>query len=67
MSLIDWSRGQFALTAIYHWIFVPLTLGLSFAKPCVGFQPPPPKQTLEYKKKGCRCNPCCTSLNSFAD
>ena len=27
-SLIDWSRAQFALTAIYHWIFVPLTLGL---------------------------------------
>ena len=30
ISLIDWSRAQFALTAIYHWIFVPLTLGLSF-------------------------------------
>lgn len=29
-ALIDWSRAQFALTAIYHWIFVPLTLGLSF-------------------------------------
>jgi cytochrome d ubiquinol oxidase subunit I len=28
--LIDWSRGQFALTAMYHWIFVPLTLGLGF-------------------------------------
>jgi cytochrome bd ubiquinol oxidase subunit I len=29
-SLIDWSRAQFALTAMYHWLFVPLTLGLSF-------------------------------------
>jgi cytochrome d ubiquinol oxidase subunit I len=29
-GLVDWSRGQFALTAIYHWLFVPLTLGLSF-------------------------------------
>ena len=29
-GLIDWSRAQFALTAIYHWLFVPLTLGLSF-------------------------------------
>lgn len=29
-SLIEWSRGQFALTAMFHWIFVPLTLGLSF-------------------------------------
>jgi cytochrome bd ubiquinol oxidase subunit I len=29
-SLVDWSRAQFALTAIYHWLFVPLTLGLSF-------------------------------------
>lgn len=30
MSLVDWSRAQFALTSIYHWLFVPLTLGLSF-------------------------------------
>lgn len=29
-SLVDWSRGQFALTAMYHWLFVPLTLGLAF-------------------------------------
>lgn len=28
MTTVDWSRWQFALTAIYHWIFVPLTLGL---------------------------------------
>lgn len=28
LSLLDWSRAQFALTAMYHWIFVPLTLGL---------------------------------------
>ena len=27
-SLIDWSRGQFAMKAMYHWLFVPLTLGL---------------------------------------
>ena len=26
---VDWSRAQFALTAIYHWLFVPLTLGLA--------------------------------------
>lgn len=30
LSVVDWSRAQFALTAIYHWLFVPLTLGLSF-------------------------------------
>jgi len=30
VSLVDWSRAQFALTAMYHWIFVPLTLGISF-------------------------------------
>ncbi|MFA6677169.1 MAG: cytochrome ubiquinol oxidase subunit I [Bacteroidales bacterium] len=29
LSLVDWSRVQFALTAMYHWLFVPLTLGLS--------------------------------------
>ena len=28
-ALIDWSRLQFALTAGYHWLFVPLTLGLA--------------------------------------
>ena len=28
-SMIDWARAQFALTAIYHWLFVPLTLGLA--------------------------------------
>ncbi|GFI34922.1 cytochrome bd ubiquinol oxidase subunit 1 [Bacteroidaceae bacterium] len=28
-SVIDWSRAQFALTACYHWLFVPLTLGLA--------------------------------------
>lgn len=28
-SVVDWSRAQFALTAMYHWLFVPLTLGLS--------------------------------------
>ena len=28
-SLIDWSRAQFALTAISHWIFVPITLVLA--------------------------------------
>jgi len=30
LSLVDWSRAQFALTAIYHWLFVPLTLGITY-------------------------------------
>ena len=29
MDLITWSRLQFAMTAAYHWLFVPLTLGLA--------------------------------------
>ena len=29
IGLVDWSRAQFALTAMYHWLFVPLTIGLS--------------------------------------
>lgn len=29
-ALVNWSRAQFTLTAMYHWIFVPLTLGLLF-------------------------------------
>jgi len=30
ITLVDWSRAQFALTALYHWLFVPLTLGITF-------------------------------------
>ncbi|MBU0484039.1 MAG: cytochrome ubiquinol oxidase subunit I [Proteobacteria bacterium] len=30
VSMVNWARAQFAMTAMYHWIFVPLTLGLSF-------------------------------------
>ena len=29
-TFVEWSRWQFAMTAIYHYMFVPLTLGLSF-------------------------------------
>ena len=29
-DLVDLSRFQFALTAMYHFLFVPLTLGMSF-------------------------------------
>ena len=28
VSAINWARAQFALTAAYHWLFVPVTLGL---------------------------------------
>ncbi|MCE5206477.1 MAG: cytochrome ubiquinol oxidase subunit I [Porphyromonadaceae bacterium] len=28
ISAVNWARAQFALTAGYHWIFVPLTIGL---------------------------------------
>ncbi len=30
VEMVNWARATFALTAMYHWIFVPLTLGLSF-------------------------------------
>ena len=29
-ELVNWSRAQFALTAMYHSLFVPLTLGITF-------------------------------------
>ena len=29
-SVVDLSRLQFAMTALYHFLFVPLTLGLTF-------------------------------------
>ena len=28
LAVVDLSRLQFALTALYHFLFVPLTLGL---------------------------------------
>ena len=40
---IDWSRAQFALTAIYHWLFVPLTLGLALIMGIV--------ETIYYRKR----------------
>ncbi len=30
LGMVNWARAQFILTVMYHWIFVPLTLGLSF-------------------------------------
>ncbi len=30
LTMVNWARAQFAMTAMYHWVFVPLTLGLSF-------------------------------------
>jgi cytochrome d ubiquinol oxidase subunit I len=30
VSAVDWSRLQFATTSIYHFLFVPLTIGLAF-------------------------------------
>lgn len=46
MTVVDWSRGLFALTAMYHWLFVPLTLGLSVI---VGVM-----ETLYYTAAGAR-------------
>ena len=33
MTVVDWSRAQFALTAMYHWLFVPLTIKTIPGKP----------------------------------
>jgi len=30
LAVVDWSRALFALTAMYHWLFVPFTLGVTF-------------------------------------
>ena len=45
-SLIDWSRAQFAMTAMYHWIFVPLTLGLAVVMGiCLLYTSPSPRDS----------------------
>ena len=33
MDIVELSRLQFAITALYHFLFVPLTLGLSILLP----------------------------------
>ncbi|MEU5266750.1 cytochrome ubiquinol oxidase subunit I, partial [Amycolatopsis sp. NPDC021455] len=30
MSALDLARWQFGITTVYHFLFVPLTIGLSF-------------------------------------
>jgi len=30
MNMLEWARGQFAMTALFHFFFVPFTLGMSF-------------------------------------
>ncbi|MBB5866975.1 cytochrome d ubiquinol oxidase subunit I [Allocatelliglobosispora scoriae] len=30
MDALDWARWQFGITTVYHFLFVPLTIGLSF-------------------------------------
>jgi cytochrome d ubiquinol oxidase subunit I len=29
LATVNWARAQFTLTVMYHWLFVPITLGLS--------------------------------------
>ncbi len=43
ITTVDWSRWQFAMTAIYHWLFVPLTLGLSIIVAVM--------ETISFRKK----------------
>lgn len=43
LNVVDWSRAQFALTAIVHWLFVPLTIGLTLI---IGIM-----ETIYYKTK----------------
>ncbi len=30
LTMLEWARAQFAMTAIFHFFFVPFTLGMSF-------------------------------------
>ena len=35
MSVLELSRGQFAIITVYHFIFVPLTIGRSILVACI--------------------------------
>jgi cytochrome bd ubiquinol oxidase subunit I len=30
LALVNWSRGQFAMIAMYHWLFIPITIGTTY-------------------------------------
>jgi len=30
LSLVNWSRAQFAMIVYFHWLFIPLTLGMTY-------------------------------------
>lgn len=30
LTLVNWSRAQFAMTAFFHWLFIPLTIGMTY-------------------------------------
>ena len=56
---IDWARAQFALTAIYHWLFVPLTLGLALIMGII--------ETIYYRlKQPSFGNDCLASISPWA-
>ena len=35
MTVLELSRWQFGITTVYHFIFVPLTIGLSILVACM--------------------------------
>ena len=53
LDIVALARLQFALTALYHFLFVPLTLGLSVI-------------VAISRKCGFRCSSCCSSSRNAA-
>ncbi|WP_280179991.1 cytochrome ubiquinol oxidase subunit I, partial [Acinetobacter nosocomialis] len=53
-SVVDLSRFQFAMTAMYHFLFVPLTLGLAFilAIICLLYTSPSPRDQSAGRLRG---------------
>ena len=45
LDIVELSRLQFALTAMYHFLFVPLTLGMAFPAGHHGKRSRPFRQT----------------------
>ena len=48
LGMVNWARAQFTLTAMYHWLFVPITLGLSFL--CAFFETVITSYSIHYTK-----------------
>ena len=53
---VDLARLQFALTSIYHWLFVPFTLGMTVIVAILEWTLQVKKCTKKWQNSGANCS-----------